>query len=100
VASTFVVLKSHANIHGEIYAKGEQVELSDEEALYLISQDVVIADVETKLPSEADRMLAIKEAEVIKFREIVKVQTAEIAKLTEELNKTKNQITALSAKKR
>lgn len=100
MASTYVVLKSHANINGEIYAKGEQVELSDEEALYLISQDVVIADVETKLPSEADRMLAIKEEEVKKFRDIVKVQTAEIAKLTEEINKMKKENTALTAKKR
>ena len=100
MGSTYVVLKSHASINGKIYAKGEQVELSDEEALYLISQDVVIADVETKLPSEADRMLAIKEEEVKKFREIVKAQTAEIAKLTEEINKIKSQNTALSAKKR
>ena len=100
MASIFRVLKSHANINGEVYARGEKVELSDEEALYLISQDVVIADVETKLPSEADRMLAIKEEEVAKFREIVKVQTQEIAKLTEEINKVKAQNTALSAKKR
>jgi septal ring factor EnvC (AmiA/AmiB activator) len=100
MANTFLVIKSHANINEKVYCKGEKVELEDELALFLISQDVVIADVETKLPSEADRMLAIKEAEVAKFREMTKVLTAEIAKLTEELNKTKNQVTALTAKKR
>lgn len=94
------VLKSHFGFGGKVYKRGEVVELSDEDALYFISENVVVSDVDNKLPSEADRMLAIKEGEVAKFREIIKVQTAEIAKLTEELQKKEVLIKNLTAKKR
>lgn len=94
------VLKSQFGYGGKVYKQGEVVELPDEEALYYLEENVVVSDVGNKLPTDADNMLAIKEREVEKFREIVKVQTAEIAKLTEELKTKETLIKNLNAKKK
>lgn len=94
------VLKSQFGYGGKIYKQGSVVELPDEEALYFIEQNVVVSDVDNKLPTDADRMLDVKEKEVAKFREIVKVQTAEIAKLTEKLQENEVLIKNLTSKKK
>ena len=94
------VLKSQFGYGGKVYKKGEVVELPDEEALYFLEESVVVSDVGNKLPTDADNLLAVKEKEVEKFREIVKVQTQEIAKLTEELQKKEILIKNLNSKKR
>lgn len=94
------VLKSQFGYGGKVFKQGELIELPDEEALYYIEQNVVVADVGAKLPTDADNLLAVKEKEVEKFKEIVKVQTAEIAKLTAELKKKEDQIKNLTVKKR
>ena len=94
------VLKSQFGYGGTVYKQGEIIELQDDEALYYIEQNVVVGDVGAKLPTDADNLLAIKEKECEKFKEIIRVQTAEIAKLTAGLKKKDEVVKNLTAKKR
>lgn len=96
---SYIVTKSHANIDGKIYRKGESVELSDKDALYLISQDVVIPSVEDRLPNESDGLFdEIKKENSALKDEVAKLKT-ELANLTSELKEKDLQIKNFAAKK-
>jgi SMC interacting uncharacterized protein involved in chromosome segregation len=97
---SYIVIKSHANIGEKVYRKGESVELSDEDALYLISQDVVIPSVEDRLPNESDGLFnEIKKENTTLKDEVAKLKD-EISNLTEELRKKNLQIANFTTKKR
>jgi predicted RNase H-like nuclease (RuvC/YqgF family) len=97
---SYIVTKSHANISGNVYRRGEIVELSDEDALYLISQDVVIPSVEERLPNESDGLFAEIKKENSELKSEVEKLKDEISSLTEELRKKNLQIANFTAKKR
>ena len=96
----FLVNKTRANINNQTYVKGEKVELSDEEALYLLSQGVVISDVGTRLPEDADGLFEEIKKENEKLKESIEQQKGIIARFTEELTKKDEQIAALKTRRR
>lgn len=87
-----IVAKRHMFHNEKVYSQGEKVELSDKDALFLLSQGVVISPTEFNLPTEADGIMAEMKKENERLKEIIKVLTIDNGKLTEELQNTKAQI--------
>ena len=87
-----IVAKRHMFKNDRVYSQGEKVELSDKDALFLLSQGVVISPTEFSLPTEADGIMAEMKKENERLKEIIKVLTVDNGKLTEELQNVKAQI--------
>ena len=96
----YLVAKTRANINNRNYEKGEKVELSDVEALHLLSQGVVISDVSTNLPTDADGLFEEIKKENEKLKESIEQQKGIIARFTEELTKKDEIIASLKTKRR
>jgi predicted RNase H-like nuclease (RuvC/YqgF family) len=96
----YVVIKSHAHINGKVYAKGDSVELSDKDALHLLAENVVIGDVATQLPSEADGLLEELKKENAALKETIEQQKGIIKRLTTEIETARNETTLLKTRKR
>lgn len=96
----YVVIKSHAHINGKVYSKGDTVELSDKDALHLLSENVVIGDVATQLPSEADGLLDELKKENTALKDTVEQQKGIIKRLTTEIETVRNEATVLKTKRR
>lgn len=97
---SFIVIKSHAHIGGKVYSRGDEVELSDEEAKYLLSQNVVIGTVDAVLPSEADGILDVLRKENADLKQLIEKQKEMIQRLTAEIEKKNITIAELRAKKK
>ena len=87
-----IVAKRHMFKNDRVYSQGEKVELSVKDALFLLSQGVVISPTEFSLPTEADGIMAEMKKENERLKEIIKVLTVDNGKLTEELQNVKAQI--------
>jgi peptide subunit release factor 1 (eRF1) len=96
----YIVSKTRANINNQVYEKGDKVELSDEEALHLLSQGVVISDVSTQLPTESDGLFEEIRKENVKLKEVIEQQKGIIARFTDELNKKDEVIANLKTRKK
>jgi hypothetical protein len=96
----YIVAKNKARIHNTTFRQGEKVELSEQEALFLLDRDVVISTVKTKLTSESDGLFAELNKKVVDLETKLEQQKSMIANFTKEIELKNAMIAELKATKK
>jgi uncharacterized coiled-coil protein SlyX len=96
----YIVVKSQFGFNGKKYRTGEIVELSDKDALFYISEKVVIPQVEDRLPNDSDGLFKELNDQISELKDIIEKQKVEISHLTETVHAKELKISNLTARRK
>jgi hypothetical protein len=96
----YIVVKSQFGFGGNVYRRGEIVELSDKDALLFLKESVVIAKTKNQLPTESDGLFGELQITVANLEKQVEQQKTMIANFTKEIELKNAKIAELTATKK